>query len=121
MGFVVNESERTWQAKCIYELFKRHDVDIDHALRNSGPVEGILRITNFENCRERGYTLTLGEKEISFSEHRKSDNIVVYPFKWDEHENPNREVDYEHKTKYFKFQQFQEVFDYILEYLEIEL
>ncbi len=120
MGFVLNSVERNWQAKCIYELFREHEEDIDYALKTRKfDHDGILRIGHFENCRERGYTLTLGEKEVSFAEHRSSDDIVVYPFKWAN--GDASEKDYETKTKHFKYQQFSEAFNWILDYLGIEL
>ena len=121
MGFTLDEAERSWQAECIYGLFKRYYDDIEFVLKDRKLDDGILRITNFENCRERGYTIKLGEKEVSFAENRNSDDIVVYPFKWNDLENSNKEADYDHNTKYFKYQQFHEVFDYIIEYLGIEL
>jgi len=122
-GFIINNVKRNWQAECIYNLIMEHKDSIKFVLNGR-----ILVISNFENCRERGYTLRISirnnetkettRKELSFAENRNSDSIVVYPFEWN---NENCEKDYETKTKYFKPESFYEVFDYILKYFDIKL
>jgi hypothetical protein len=58
-----------------------HDKDeIDYYLKNHGYQN--LLIVPFLNGRERGYTAVYGDKEVSWCQHRNSDDIVVYPFKW---------------------------------------
>ncbi len=109
---ILNEVERSWQSECIYLLFKRYWNDIEYVLEDN------LMISNFENCRERGYTLKYKDKEVSFAENRSSDDIAVYPFKWND--NKNSERDYEKKSKYFKYGEFYKVFEWLLEYLCIE-
>jgi len=32
----------------------------------------------FTNCREQGFSITNGDKKVSFSEHRSTDYIIVY-------------------------------------------
>lgn len=112
-GTIIDNSKRNWQAECIYLLFMRYYGDIEYV------IDDFLTIENFENCRERGYTIKYKNKEISFAEHRNGDSIVIYPFKWKN--NPKRERDFERKSKHLKYQQFQEAFDYILNFLDIEL
>lgn len=111
VGSVVDWSERNWQARCIYGLIKRYQHDIEHV------IDDALEIENFENGRERGYTIRYKDKEVSFAENRNSDDIVVYPFPW---EKVDKECDRK-DAKFFKLQQFHKVFNYLLDYLGIEL
>jgi len=113
MGRILDLSKRNWQARCIYELIMEYKNDIEHE------IDDTLIIEIFDNGRERGYTLKYKDKELSFAENRNSDDIVVYPFKWEN--NKNIEQDYKTKSKYFKREQFHKVFDYILEYFGINL
>jgi len=112
-GYVVDHTERNWQAECIYRLFRQYQPDIEYV------IDGIMTIENFENGRERGYTIRYKDKEVSFAENRSSDDIVVYPFKWEN--NDTLDDDYSTKSKYFKREQFLKVFDWILGYLNIKL
>ncbi len=116
---IIDFSKRNWQAECIYQLFIHYDKDIEFVLKKDNRC---LEINNFENCRERGYIFKLRNKnyskEISFAECRNSDQIVIYPFDWS---GINKEKNYKNKSVYLNHQEFQEAFNYILKYLEIEL
>jgi hypothetical protein len=108
--------DRNWQAKCIFLLIAEHyKEDLEYTL------EAPLGISAFDNGRERGYTLKYKGLEISFAEGRSSDDIVVYPFVWDNPNEKDQENDYEQKTRRFKYQQFYKTFEFILKYLGIRL
>jgi len=115
MQRILDNSRRNWQAKCIYELLLEYQKDIEEA------IDEMLIIENFDNDRERGYTLKYKGKEISFAENRTSDNIVIYPFRWNTETKDLHEEFYDTKSKYFEYGKFQEVFNFILKYLGIEL
>lgn len=36
------------------------------------------KVKRYDNCREQGYCIRLGDFAVSFSEHRSSDHVVVY-------------------------------------------
>jgi hypothetical protein len=119
--YVNQDQNRTWQAKCVYLLFTNaYWTDTNYAFAEAGKQ---IDVTLFDNGRERGYTFRdrKSGKEISFSEARSSDSIVVFPFNWQEALNDPTDLDYLYKSKYFKYGQFYEVFEYILEYFDAEL
>jgi len=122
-GFILDYAKRNWQAYCIYLLLMENLDSIKHQLENNvRHKEKRLTLENFENGRERGYTIkdSSNEIEISWAENRSSDDIVVYLFPW-EMANEISEEEWYKKTKWFKPQQFSEVYNFILEFLEIDL
>ena len=112
-GEIIDFSGKNWQAECIYRLIKKNHSNINGVLADS------LIIKNFDNHREQGYTLEYKDMEISFAQNRNSEDIVVYPFKWKN--NPNIEDDCKTKSKYFENRHFQEVFDFIFDFLGIDI
>ena len=106
---LVDNTQRNKEAKEVYGIIKKHKKQIEN-----GPEFFIIK--NFDNCRERGYTIEYGDKEVSFATNRNSDDIVVYPFKWEN--NDDIEEDYKTKSKYFL--KTKEAYNFIMEYLGID-
>jgi len=72
-----------WQATCIVELARSYEGNINYELQTEEHKnKGDLVFAPFINGRERGYTVYYDGKEVNFAENRNSDQIVVYPFKW---------------------------------------
>lgn len=71
----------------------------------------------FENCREQGYKVVLNKNHvyltICFSLNRNSDNIVVY-FS-NRYEGSNYSNDFWNNSKYFNYDEYVAVVDYIYE------
>lgn len=123
-GWILDYAKRNWQAYCIYLLFMKHWDSINYQLKNNPRHTGrMLELRNFENGRERGYTIKDDhhDLEISWAENRNSDDIVVYPIKWADAIANEDDDSYRKKFKCFGFQQFHEVYRYILEYLDINV
>lgn len=81
---------------------------LEYLLANSTQIRGdLVKVTHFENGRESGFTLTdmPGGKEITFANHRSSDSLVVYPYRWNcedsERARLKAEENYKTKTQYF--------------------
>lgn len=117
----LDNTKRNAQADFLLSMLKER---LEGAERWGTRQGGMITLSFFENCRERGYTIYrsvsgIGGKQlyVNFAENRNSDDIVVYPFNWD-HED-EKEVNYRTKSKYFGALQFQEAADFILKHLEL--
>lgn len=105
---ILDLTPRNYQAECIYKCILELKEEIEEEL------EDTLIITNFDNGRERGYTIQYKDKEISFAVNRSSDDIVVYPFKF------STATDEDYKMAwYYKPFKFIKVISDILSYLDI--
>jgi hypothetical protein len=123
-GYIIDYAKRNWQSYCIYLLFKDGWNSIQHQLESNKRHTGrMIELKNFENGRERGYTISDHHHglEISWAEYRSSDDIVVYPFKWEDAINNEDDKSFDEKRKYFKREQFYEVYNFILKYLDIDV
>ena len=69
----------------------------------------------FVNGRERGWTLgQYTDREISFAECRSSDQIVLYPFRWNEGDPT---VDYKTRTITLEPRDFETAATFVIHYL----
>lgn len=114
---IIDYTKPNQQAVEIYKLIKKNKKIIESRVREDGR-DSIIQIGNFVNGREKGYTLRRGVLEVSFAECRCTDAIVVYPFSWD---SKGAEADYESKTQFFKVGEFQKVFKFLMEFLEVKI
>lgn len=79
-------------------------------------VEGHVEM--FENCREQGYKLCFYDNKVrtvAFSEHRSSDDIVVYTST--QHESGGvfgYSDEFWEGSKYFRYNEFHEAVSYII-------
>jgi len=103
-------------AEAVLGWFKFEKDEIDAQLKRNKSDQNLL-IVPFLNGRERGYTARLGDKEVSWCEHRNVDNITVYPFDWF---GVNVDEDYKTKTMDFK-KDDGEAYKWICKYLGIPL
>lgn len=98
MLHLLDYAKRNDQAIKVLRLLKK---ELKKMKPSAAIKEYDLTLHNFENCRERGFTLRngYGGKEVTWAESRGSDAIVIYPFVWG---NPKAEEDYQKKSRYLK-------------------
>jgi hypothetical protein len=133
-AYLFDHAKRNWQSECIKALLVER-IEGDWVYK----VEGCFRLYNFDNGRERGYTLELvdesnydpdkggflDKRTVSFAENRNSDEIVIYPFEWNVVEGQvgyaeaKSESDWD-KRVYLKPEKFHEAVRKIQEFLEIK-
>lgn len=93
--------------------------------RMADDTEKYLCIEAYVNCREQGFSVKnyfQGERQVSFSENRNSDDIVVYYGNRGDFSMqgnvPSEEV--YRKARYFACHNVKEAADFVYEYLNLE-
>lgn len=110
-------------ARKVLSLFKK----IVKAKHSRGKVESWIATKPYVNGREVGYSLIMfsndynfHQRQVSFSEHRKSDNVVVYygdSKEFEANTNIISEAAYETSTRYFKYNEQQAAAQFIYDFL----
>lgn len=79
-----------------------------------------IYVETYSNCREQGYSIVNhhNARQVSFSQNRNTDNIVVYfgaPSDFLEHNIPSEEI--YTKAKYFKYEEYSKAGSFVLDFL----